>query len=401
MLQGAEPWATWFYPLAWYPTLALAELWLIRRRGRGLLRQSPHVGVAMLGWSVPFWLLFELFNFRVQNWYYVFVPHHPVERWAGITLSFATVLPAVFVFREVMAELGLGAGSRWRELRVANRLPEGLQLAGIGFVAASLAWPLYFFPLVWGAMTLLFDPWVYRRDPGRSLLGALEKGRPGVVLQLLAGGLAIGFLWELYNAAARGKWIYTVPGLEELKVFEMPLLGFLGFPVLALDAWVAWNALRLLGLAPGCEGVRAGRVRALAIGVATALCVGVPTGMERWTITSTRPVLAELVGDAAPILDLSGYDAFSLARSEPSGVALAVGVPIETARRWVERAQLVTLRGIGVETAERLEAAGVPTVHALAAADADALAEDVRAANHAQRARVRIWVEAAREATGR
>jgi predicted flap endonuclease-1-like 5' DNA nuclease len=56
------------------------------------------------------------------------------------------------------------------------------------------------------------------------------------VARLFLAGLISGLVWESMNFAAPQKWIYTVRGLEDLKLFEMPLLGFLGFPALAFDA---------------------------------------------------------------------------------------------------------------------------------------------------------------------
>jgi hypothetical protein len=83
----------------------------------------------------------------------------------------------------------------------------GLRFAGLAMAALVLAWPRYCFPLVWGATTLLVEPWVYERSPGRSLLHDLEQGRPGRLLRLLAAGALVGFIWELLNIGARAKWI--------------------------------------------------------------------------------------------------------------------------------------------------------------------------------------------------
>ena len=56
-------------------------------------------------------------------------------------------------------------------------------------------------------------------------------------------GLICGAVWESMNFFAPQKWIYTVRGLENLKLFEMPLLGFLGFPALALDGLAFYSVL--------------------------------------------------------------------------------------------------------------------------------------------------------------
>ena len=49
-------------------------------------------------------------------------------------------------------------------------------------------------------------------------------------------------LWEFWNYWAIGKWIYTVPiPFAGPKIFEMPLLGFLGFPAFAVEVYSLQN----------------------------------------------------------------------------------------------------------------------------------------------------------------
>ena len=40
-------------------------------------------------------------------------------------------------------------------------------------------------------------------------------------------------LWEFWNYWAGAKWHYSVPIMENLKIFEMPVPGHLGFPAFA------------------------------------------------------------------------------------------------------------------------------------------------------------------------
>src|SRR5207249_7810702 len=88
--------ATWLYVLAWYPTLLILDQVVVLRGGESLLAQ-PRALVTMLWWSAVIWFLFEAINFRLQDWYYVFLPASLPERWIGITLSLATVVPAVLL----------------------------------------------------------------------------------------------------------------------------------------------------------------------------------------------------------------------------------------------------------------------------------------------------------------
>src|SRR5947209_9231874 len=72
------------------------------------------------------WFLFEAINFRLEDWYYVFLPANRLARWVGITVSLATVVPAVLLPERLLERLGV-----WRELRgrpVPLR-PEHLRIA--------------------------------------------------------------------------------------------------------------------------------------------------------------------------------------------------------------------------------------------------------------------------------
>ncbi|HKY59857.1 MAG TPA: DUF4332 domain-containing protein, partial [Gemmatimonadota bacterium] len=389
---------------------------------RFFLLERPARALSLFAWSIPFWLLFELLNFRLTNWYYVFVPNDPVARWSGITLSFATVLPAIF-----LSERTLRAYGPWRDVpdahgperrppaaapggarRLDARALVALQALGLVCVLLPLAWPGIFFPLVWVAVTLIADPWVYRRQPRRSLIRDLETGRFRRPIRLVVGGMAIGLLWELFNFQARGKWIYTVPGLEELKLFEMPLLGFFGFPFLALEGWSAYQALVVAGVAadPGKAGGPRAESGARPLtrstwtvfpgALATVFSVLVLRAMEIETISSTTPQLRDLDGPPVVELRAHGLDVFDLADAEPGELSDRIGVPPERTRAWIDEARLITLRGIGAANAEQLRTVGVESVRELADQDPDALAARLAASGDAVlEARVRVWVRAA------
>jgi hypothetical protein len=98
-------------------------------------------------------------------------------------------------------------------------------------------------PLVWTGFILLLEPLNYRH--GRpSWLGALTRGDASLVLALLAAGAVCGVLWEFWNYWALTRWTYAVPYLGHLKVFEMPVLGYLGFPLFALECYAMYHWLR-------------------------------------------------------------------------------------------------------------------------------------------------------------
>src|SRR2546427_12398262 len=101
------PVPTWFYVFAWYPTLVILDALVVWLGGTSLLARPRELG-GMLWWSAVIWFLFEALNFRLQDWYYVFLPDHRVERWLGITLSLRTVVPAGLVPARPPSSVGVG-----------------------------------------------------------------------------------------------------------------------------------------------------------------------------------------------------------------------------------------------------------------------------------------------------
>jgi hypothetical protein len=191
-----------------------------------------------------------------------------------------------------------------------------------------------------------------------------------------------------------------VPFFEQLKLFEMPVPGFLGFPPFAVECFVLWQALVILGVAVPRYGRRRRAPALVQWGSATAavlFCVLVSRGMDSRTVASLNPRLADL-GVNAEQLQAHGFDAFRLAQSQPAAVARIATVDERLATWWVERARLATARGIGAEGVNALAAVGITTLHGLAAANPERLASELeRSTGRAVLpARVRVWVRGAR-----
>jgi len=426
--RGAQPLRDWFFQFAWYPTLLLLDGGLALRTGSALLAGRPRFALSLWFWSGPTWYLFELLNLRMADWYYVFVPAALPPRWAGTFAAFATVLPAIYLAQRWMDEVGLARGWSRPRFRVRRRHYAVCLLLGAAFVLLAVRWPDAFFPLIWGASTLLLEPFNHARDPGSSLLGDLARGSWTRIVRLLAGGAGIGLLWEGYNRLAGARWIYTVPGLERLKLFEMPLPGFLGFPVFALDCFVIYHALANLGVAvPGWSAgppdsaaaerqaaperpatrLRLGRAP-VAVVLALLFCAAVQVGLDRWTVDSSAPRLADLPG-ASPAeirhLEAAGLGgARALAETDSAAVSRRAGLPPGRAGALVRAARLASLRGIGTRNAAALWRGGVRGVCALARTPQERVTALVRSEREDPRAgrpaRVRVWLRAARRACG-
>jgi hypothetical protein len=282
-----EPFYTWYYLFAWWPYILAAEA-MLAGRSASLLFSKPKRFLLLLPLSLAAWLFFEVLNFRLQNWHYLNVPASLPLRWLGYTLSFATVIPGLLVTKTLLQELGAGRFSPSTPLpRLARAVPL-IQVVGVLFLVLPLLWPRYFFPLVWGGIVLIVDPFLYtRREP--SFLGQIARGHWRQFFLWLYAGAACGLLWELWNYWAGARWHYTVPFVGDLKLFEMPLLGFLGFPPFALECatlislfwWFQGRVQRL-------TRARASLVWSL-IAAATVLCFAlVFSGIDRMTVDSFR-----------------------------------------------------------------------------------------------------------------
>jgi hypothetical protein len=421
MILRVEPFLTWYYPFAWYPFLILVNQATARRApAYSLFAGRGKALAALAAWSVPLWLFFEAWNFRLENWYYVGVPDQLLLRRLGVVLSFATVLPGLFLLEELFAVRGMFERAHSREFPVSWRVRRGLWIAGGGAALLILALPRFFFPLVWAVPVLLLEPALARTE-APSLLRDLAQGRPGRILRLLLAGLGCGLFWESANYLAGGKWIYTVPWFESAKLFEMPVLGFVGFMPFALCCWSLAAALVHVGLLPDWRmgAARAARsappllktrgARALGIAGAILFSWGVLSLMDRITIDSFTPRPEDLPGipdgvaeyahahghhDVQGLLDLIEEGAFYI----PGESSEAVQARLKATCR------LALLRGIGTSNARRLAAIGIHSIGELAAQNRDQLVRALAALDEPgwrpRPRRVGVWVDAAREAAG-
>jgi len=122
-------------------------------------------------------------------------------------------------------------------------------MTGLAFLILPLMlpqpWAVYTFAVVWLGFFLFFEPVNYASGTG-SILRDLEDGRIERFLNLMVAGYVCGFCWEFWNYGAECKWIYTAPFSENVRIFEMPLVGFLGFGPFALEYFAFYHFVRIV-----------------------------------------------------------------------------------------------------------------------------------------------------------
>jgi hypothetical protein len=181
----------------WLGYCLTVDALILMRKGNSPLTRSPRAYVGLFLASAPAWWLFELINWRTQNWHYVGREHFTdLQYFVLASLSFSTVMPAVFSTAELVSTLG----------------------------------------------------WIRRVEPGPQITSRPEtlrrfsvSGGLMLALTLWAGGLICGFFWEMWNFHSYPKWVYQVPGVDFWRIFEMPLLGYGGYLPFALELFALYH----------------------------------------------------------------------------------------------------------------------------------------------------------------
>jgi hypothetical protein len=249
MLVGVEPFWSWHTPIAWTGYILLVDGIIFRKRGSSWLMTHRREFWFLAAVSIPLWVVFEAYNLLITNWHYVGLPENIVLRYVGYAWSFATISPAIFETAELVAVLRGTSGPQAGDEAARARPPGAAFLVIAG--AAMLIWPIiwpspYLAAPVFLGFIFLLDP-VNARNGEESLLADLRRGSTDRTINLLAAGLVCGALWEFWNYWAGAKWIYDVPILPEWKIFEMPILGYFGFPPFALECFTMYVWVRRLG----------------------------------------------------------------------------------------------------------------------------------------------------------
>jgi hypothetical protein len=241
LFRGVDPVATYFTPIAWSGYILIADAAVFAITGRSRLHDAPKVLAQMAFLSIPLWLIFEAYNTRLQNWAYVGLPPEWAAALLGYAWSFATITPAIFETADLVQ--GLLPAVPIEPWKISSTAEIVVMIVGAGCLIVPLVVPHaiapYLFTLVWLGFILLLDPLNHRlRLP--SFLGDLSDGFARRFYGFLASGWICGWLWEFWNEWARAKWHYIFPMFQQMKIFEMPAPGYLGFLPFALECFAMY-----------------------------------------------------------------------------------------------------------------------------------------------------------------
>lgn len=224
-----QPFANWYFPIIWLGYILTIDALVYKIKGDSLIsnRLSQFFGMVII--SMLFWWVFEFINIPIHNWSYLGLEDIGVYRNLFGSLSFATVLPAFFETVELIRSIHLFDKKRLhKKHKITKRFLHSMILTGVFFFIAPVVLPKFAFPLVWLSFFFILDPINYlHRQP--SIIAHLRDRKLVIPLSLLLAGIILGFLWEFWNYWAIPKWTYDLPFVNFFKIFEMPILGYLGY----------------------------------------------------------------------------------------------------------------------------------------------------------------------------
>jgi hypothetical protein len=261
------PWWGWFalisllifWILAWtrfnwfsdLQTLTFTPIWLsfillinahtFYRTGHCLLLTKTRYFISLFILSTLFWWYFEFLNRFVQNWHYIGIDEFsPLAYIIHSTIAFSTVLPAVLSTLEWLQSF-----TRFQFCQYRHKLtiPKPKLAAWCVLCISSVTlfgigqWPNYMFPLLWiSPLLVIISLQIVLNE--QTLFSSLNKGDWRVVYLPALAALICGFFWEMWNFYSAAKWIYFIPFVHAYQIFEMPVLGYLGYLPFGLECIV-------------------------------------------------------------------------------------------------------------------------------------------------------------------
>ena len=235
-----------FFPL-WLGFALTVDALVYIRKGTSLYSRNKLAYIVLFFTSIPVWWLFELFNQVTQNWYYdgreFFTD---IEYFLLASLSFSTVIPSVFGAAELVSTY---LKEKNYNFRIKENTKTGYYFirAGAGMLILLILFPKVFYVFVWTTVFFFVEGFNILLG-NKSIVSKVNSGNWKPVFSLWIGCLICGFFWEMWNYYSYPKWVYDVPGVNFLHVFEMPVLGYLGYIPFSLELYSIYQlVLRLFG----------------------------------------------------------------------------------------------------------------------------------------------------------
>ena len=241
-----QPFADWYFPIIWIGYILIIDAVIYNINKKSLVNNHFFHFIGLFILSALFWHIFEILNLFTQNWNYIGADNLGSIKYIFKLISFSTVLPALFETTSLIKSIHLFDKVK---LRKKYNLSKNFLFLMIFLGIISFFLPIFFpkftFPLIWLSFFLILDPINYINNQP-SIIGHIKNRNLKIPLSLLLAGIMLGFLWEFWNYWATIKWVYDVPFIGFFKIFEMPILGYLGYFPFAFELYSMYWFVRSL-----------------------------------------------------------------------------------------------------------------------------------------------------------
>jgi len=230
-----------FFPL-WLGYCLTVDAIVFKIKGTSLIKRNFKKYFILFLISAPSWWLFEFFNGFTKNWFYEGRQYFTNFQYIILaTISFSTVMPAVFETAELAGTFNwIKKFKSDKAINIKKSTSLKMFVTGIIMLALIIIFPKYFYYLIWISLYLIIEPINFFLKT-RTLIDHIINGDWKPVLALSIGCLICGFFWEMWNIYSYPKWIYHLPFVNFLHVFEMPLLGYIGYVPFSLELFALFH----------------------------------------------------------------------------------------------------------------------------------------------------------------
>lgn len=241
-----QPFANWYFPIIWFGYILTIDAIVYKLRENSLISNRFYQFLGLIIISMLFWWIFEFVNIPLKNWNYTGTSGLGNMKNLFGSLSFATVLPALFETVELIKSIHLFDKFKLKKKhKIRKSTLYTIICLGIVCFFLPLFLPKFTFPLVWLSFFLILDPLNYLHNQP-SIISHLRDKKLVTPLSLLLAGIILGFLWEFWNYWAIPRWTYDIPFVGFFKIFEMPILGYLGYFPFAFELYAMYWFVRSL-----------------------------------------------------------------------------------------------------------------------------------------------------------
>lgn len=364
-----EPFYYFFYITSWWSYIIVLDAFLSFKHKRlyVLNKDLPFVIIISSG----YWCFYELMNARLQNWFYISLPSALIYRYLGYLLAFGTVIPAISLTRR--AVLDIVGKINIRPYRAPHYSLYALT-AGCIMLFLTITVPRYCFALTWVFPFLICDG-INHLQSDKSFMACYEKGRGENLVATILSGFICGFLWEFWNYWSVSKWVYSVPFFEKGKIFEMPLIGYIGFPLFSLGT-IAFTRF--------CEGIKTKRWKYLMIAVTVISSSITFPVIDHYTVFSHIPRTENLTFLRPETVKIVNENRIY------TSYEIDLRLLSQEERQLLE---LLHLKGLGYKNLSLLKQEGIHNIEDLSEVDEKTLAAILKERNME---RVRIYLRAAK-----